>query len=629
MRKAVNFISGITGLGNHVVWVFAFILLPLVSLNTTQDPELMPRMSVWSIFIVAISLFFLFRKPHFSLSKPATVAISLLTLITAWSAFSIISSVNKGDAFTEWLRLSLLYYSFFVIYLLFSADVSRQVILICRYAMIAVFIFSAMGIYQGVTGWEKHNELAYYLPNTIWSTLANKNFFSECLLLFLPFLVYGSMEEKGRMKLLFAFAMSIDLVFILILQSSGVWVAAIIAALFYFVFNIYINGITVKRLVVPIVIVSISILAIAYTGSREMGNISLKVKSVKDYLQHPELLETTRIENNNSVFERLILWRNSIRMISDYPVAGAGLNNWRIYNPSYGIGGTQFTNTGLMNYEHPHNDYLLLMAEQGLAGLIIYLFFIFFIIRTGLRIIRDANEKDKRFISLLLCGVIAFVVISFFSYPRSRAYQMILFMILSVLIVSFSKDIFRTYRMKAVAYFLFILGIAGTFVFVNRVIAEMHTKKAILAQLNGNFPRMYREADKADTWLSPLDIASTPLCWYKGMAKFYMGDITTAITEYEKATAIHPYHLRLLNDLATSYEKTGRPQEAIVYYKRALEISPLFVEGNLNLSATFFNSGNADSAYYYINRIKDQPMSMREENTYKVFLKAILEKIDK
>ena len=163
----------------------------------------------------------------------------------------------------------------------------------------------------------------------------------------------------------------------------------------------------------------------------------------------------------------------------------------------------------------------------------------------------------------------------------------------------------------------------GVYVFSSRLNSEIHAKKMILAQVQGNFPRMRHEAEEALTWLFPVDISTTPIQWYLGMSRFYENDIAGAMKEYEVALKINPYHLRTLNDLATTYEKTGRRKEAIEFYRRGLQISPLFIEGNLNLSAAYFNSGNIDSAYYYINRINGQSMSMREESNHKLFLKVI------
>ncbi len=627
MRKVGNFLRNINNPGLHATGVFAFILLPFIALPSTQDPELMPRMVLISLFTAVAAGYMLYAKKELVLSGQAKIVAGILTATMVWAGVSMVSSINPGDAFTEWTRLAVFCSLFFCLYVILSENPARNALTICRYAMIAVFIFSIIGIYQAIEGLKNYNDLGYSLANSLDSTLSNKNFFSECLVLFLPFLLYGIIKDKGYFKVGFIISTFLNVILILIIQSSGSWLALIVSAIFYLIISIRTKTFNIRKFIPLIAIFSICIAIVFYLSRSEKSIISIKVKSIVNYIHNPDLINTTREENNNSVFERLLLWRNTISMIGDHPVAGVGLNNWKIINPVYGIGGTQFTNTGLMSYEHPHNDYLLVLAEEGPVGLILYLSFFFIVIVTGLKLLKNPESDQRNFVSLLISGVVAFSVLSLMSYPRSRAYEMLLLMMLSALILAFVKtESTNKISLKVPVFVILIIGMTGVVVFANRVIDEIHSRKAIISQLRSNFPRMYSEADKADSWLFPLDITSTPLSWYKGMAKFYMNDLNSAMTEYEKAIKIHPNHLRILNDLATTYEKSGRRTEAIHYYRKALDISPLFVEGNLNISAAYYNSGNIDSAYYYINRIKDEPRSMQEESNYKVFLKAITER---
>jgi len=145
-----------------------------------------------------------------------------------------------------------------------------------------------------------------------------------------------------------------------------------------------------------------------------------------------------------------------------------------------------------------------------------------------------------------------------------------------------------------------------------------------VAQVHKNYPKLIREADQATSWIYPMDLTSTPLNWYKGMAYFYSGDVKAAIAQYETAIQINPNHLRILNDLGSSYQHTGLNDQAISCYRRALTISPLSIELNLNLSAVYFNLRNADSSFYFIDKIYNKPLSWSEEQTYTKFLDAIL-----
>jgi O-antigen ligase len=603
----------------HLIAFFVFILLPLVYFSSAQDPEQMPRLIALSVFLALVSIIILIKWENVNLNRNTVRANIILLLMLGWTGLSMLKSINAGDALTEWLRLAILFAFFFYASLVFKNDNSELLIITSWYAAIAIFIFSGFAIFQAITGWKSHGMFGYNFANTVWSLFSNKNFFSECLLLTIPFLVYGLKENK--IKIFFILALIFNFSWILILKSSATWVALSGASAIYF-FLFTKGGFMSKRNRITLfVICFLSAGSIFFIGIKS-GILNNKFTRAIDYLRNPHLISVTSDANNNSTYERMMLWRNSIHMISDHPLMGVGLNNWKILNPSYGIGGTQFTNTGLIVYEHPHNDYLLVIAEQGPVGLILYLAFFVFVLVSGIRIFRAAEENQKYFIGLLICGIIAFGVISLFSYPRSRVYEMILLLMLISMLFSFSKSDTKAYR-KLPLLFILMLSLIGICVFSYRLLSEIHARKMIYAQVHTNFPRMYREAEEANSWLFPVDISTTPIRWYMGMSRFYENDMEGAMGEYEMAVKINPYHLRTLNDLATTYERTGRRNEAIEYYRRALQISPLFIEGNLNLGAAYFNSGNIDSAYYYINRINGLSMSWQEENNQKLFLKVI------
>jgi tetratricopeptide (TPR) repeat protein len=217
------------------------------------------------------------------------------------------------------------------------------------------------------------------------------------------------------------------------------------------------------------------------------------------------------------------------------------------------------------------------------------------------------------------------MVLSFFAYPRSRMYSMILLMtILSLILATLPGERKAGFSMKGIGILILLIGVSGSVASYCRVKGEMHTRKLLISQQQRNFARMIREADKAASWFYPMDLTSTPLAWYKGMAHYYSGNVAEAKRMYEEADRVNPNHLRVLNDLGTTCEKLGERDAAIRYYLRALSITPRSVEVNLNLSAVYFNKRNIDSAYYYIDRIYGLPMSWKEDKDYQAFLKAIL-----
>jgi O-antigen ligase len=614
--------------------LFFFVLLPGVKADFLIDIDLAPKHLLSSIFLVLLSSYFLLKEGKtVEISKEALYIFYTALGILTWMAICIFRSINTGDAFYEITRIAVLYSVLVLSYLVLikSRDALK---IISRCSSVGVIIFCFVGIVQLYPPFIDFLEgRPYYLTSSAWSTLSNKNFFSEVLVLFLPLLIVGIIYERKFWRTVILFALFLNVCFIILLQTISAWIA-ILSATIFFAFLIGIKKVQLPGLRMTrktgfyILGITAMIFVMVYFVYKDTSNykiLQLKIVRTTEYWKNPELLSMTRDENNNSVFERLVIWRNSLKMIADYPLLGAGLNNWKLLNPSYGIGGTMFTNSGFVNYEHPHNDYLLIFSEEGIIGFLLYLLFFYLIIQSGLKKINSSEPRDKLLLSFLLAGILAFMILSFFGYPRSRFYSMVMLMILTALILAAGPVAGkRVVPLRGVLLVIILISIGGTITSLYRIYGEMHTKNMMVFQLNRNYARMIREADKAYSWIYPMDLTATPISWYKGLAYFYSNHKEEAIVEYEKAIKINPNHLRLLNDLATSYEQTGNREKAIYYYKKAISIIPMFLEANLNLSAAYYNSGNTDSSFYYIDRIYSVAEKMDGKANYNKYLDAIL-----
>jgi tetratricopeptide (TPR) repeat protein len=108
------------------------------------------------------------------------------------------------------------------------------------------------------------------------------------------------------------------------------------------------------------------------------------------------------------------------------------------------------------------------------------------------------------------------------------------------------------------------------------------------------------------------------------MAFFYSGQIAAAKVAYEDAFEKNPYHIQLLNDLATALEQSNERERALEMYRRALTITPYFPHSLLNISACYFNVGKKDSAYVYIDKLFGLTLTYQEKKSYSTYLPAIL-----
>jgi len=619
-----------------------FVLLPMVRIKSAIDPGLAIRFLLTAAPIALLCLAILF-KPKFKLkySQSFKQFGFLLLISIVWMCVSALQSLNAGDALWEILRISTLHVFVLVSYFILQKR-DNMFSVLSRFSLLAILIFSVYAMLQLIPVWQKTglSDIASSIDLSLSSSLGNKNNFAEVMVMILPLILIGLFSEQGLWKMCFIIALLITLSWILILQSSSAWLAIAIAS----VVCLFLKRASAKNFIVEseprtksnkVILFSGALFFIILTvfiisSSGFFTTFKNKSETVLQYIDHPELIDSTSSINNNSVFERVLLWRNTLRMIKDHKLLGVGINNWKLFMPMYGVGGTPFINSGLLTFEHPHNDYLLVLAEQGPIGLLLYILFFIFLLRIIFKSIRSSSDQEyiNRMIFLGF-GLISFMLLSMFAFPRLKFYVMLILMLYAALILSLAKDDKASStvsnRMKLLFLFLcIIITSVGSAAAWYRLNGELHTKEILRAQFAKNFARMLREADKAESLFYPLDYTGTPIRWYKGMAYFYSGNIPEAVRLYEDAVQINPYHLRVLNDLATAYEKSGESKKAIKMYQKALMAAPFFTETLLNLSATYFNTGEIDSALAVINRVQLVKISYRDKQNYELFLNAIL-----
>jgi O-antigen ligase len=91
---------------------------------------------------------------------------------------------------------------------------------------------------------------------------------------------------------------------------------------------------------------------------------------------------------------RINLWQTSLRISSDFRVFGIGEDNFDYYFEKYKVPGFYDTTA------HPHSDYLNVLINSGVPGLLFFLALWGITIRTGVLTWREARDKNVRALSL-------------------------------------------------------------------------------------------------------------------------------------------------------------------------------------------------------------------------------------
>jgi len=491
------------------------------------------------------------------------------------SAISLIKAVNLTEGIFEWLKIFLNMAFFYAATRVIGRD-KNGILILTRAVIISGMIHAVIGIMQ-------YYDLAFtFIPGNfkIYGTMANKNLFASAVFLMTPFALYGILQFSGAWRWISITSASLLFFVIVISKTRAVWAAVVLSAIATSFFAAY-KKISLEfpysRKITIIAIAGGAILiSAAWLGSASFASSLFSSDSLK---------------------ERLMLWEKTLRMIQADTILGVGLGQWKILLPSYGkiekrVPAKNSEIFGEVLFQRPHNDYLWVLSETGIPGFICYISFFpilfFYLIQIALK---SSYADHRRFSVSMFFGLIGYMVIAFFCFPKERTAHNIFLMLIAAGIVSIYHRLFpihkyvrQSVRLMLHAILLILLMICMIFGY-ERLNAEIHIRKALAARKSHQWEKVISEIDKADLRFYPMDPASTPLPWYRGIADFSLGNTAEALEDFKKAYRIHPYHIHVLNNLGTCHALSGDYETARKYYKKAIAISPGFREAADNLKA--------------------------------------------
>ncbi len=194
----------------------------------------------------------------------------------------------------------------------------------------------------------------------------------------------------------------------------------------------------------------------------------------------------------NTLNERFFLWEKSLSMAKANPLLGVGLGQWRLVFPVYGKAQKfRKSDDGLAEifFQRPHNDFIWVLSESGILGVLSYMAILGIAVFYALKIFFKSDDADNRALAIcMLFGIIGYMVIAFFSFPKERIVHNIFLMLILACIVSTYHQIFpehvkvsysKIWILNCLAMlFLIICAVVG----YTRLVSEVHIKNALAAR---------------------------------------------------------------------------------------------------------------------------------------------------
>ena len=611
-------------------WSLAIFTIALLFLSCTirsgiiLDKSFLPRVLVLSLTL-GITLLYLFSK-----GIPVKTGFFgfALFLFYAWNLLSCLWAVSFSEVIMQAQLVFLSLAVFFVISFLNSEYREFRGIFIKTQLLVLFFAF-ALAFY-------KMSLLEFFDPYQVISVSANNNLFSGYLLLSLPFVFAGYASLKGYWKYISVLAGIFSLFFIVIIQSRagylGLFVsvlasAGVLVSRFPRVFNS-------KNLFTGLI--ALSLLAggifIFYSSLDNTRRNYFKSKiPVWNYFRNYDTGSTENIRKHRIVnpddhshiqefdfaeeyYEnanlRMIFWKKSAGLVRSHPLLGTGAGNWKIMVASVPLPPNPEHTLKNYTYSQPHNEWLGIIAELGLPGLLIGMLLFFVPLVLVFYRFFHGNPTLPLNAVFIASFILGFYLFAAFDFPLRRVeHNILLFSAWAFLLSDLSPWPFRmkflkNLRPRAVSALLLLILMFTLFLSLIRLKGEYYTAIMFKNERKNDLKVISccRLARSAFYTITPNNL---PLDWFAGVAWYRMRLQGPALEAFSDALRQSPYEVRLLNDYAITLYSLRHIPESKSVLKRTLSYDPYFDEARYNLAAIYYFTGQADSAVWHISRCRD------------------------
>ena len=571
----MNIIDKLKDLNASILIVSIFILaLPFVINIHVYDMVMSIRYLSISILIFTLGLLQLKNGMVTDILKNPIVI--LLLLLFCVNIFSALYHNFTADAIVSLYRLFvLLSLTIFFANIFIKKDYLSIAKSILIFTLISLLIYFWQ-IYIAFT----HEKDFISSIETISATMGNKNLLASIFFLSLPFLFYVYQLSNKLWKMLVLCVLVLILCSLILIQSK-----AVILGLFFMSTSIILfafkgnSKIILSFIFIIIIIISTLFITKPKIAFQFQHEIEQVIRTKNRFLED-------RIVANDS---RVSLYIKTIDMIKDNPLLGVGPGNWKKEFPKYGLNNT-IGEKGDKFVQRPHSDFLWFFSEGGILSGILYIFLFVLTLRDALFFYLNMKDEKRYFFLILFSTMLGYLAISLFDFPSERPTHNLFFAIILGILVSERLKKRKYYNTSnklfgIILIFLFSINIA----FANiRYKGDLHMTKALKYKSINNWDKMIDKLDMVyNKHLYDIDNTTTPLMWYYGIAYFNKGQVNIAFDYFKQAYSVNPYHLHVINNLATCYGYNNDYIKAKELYEECISISSRFEEAALNLSAIY------------------------------------------
>jgi O-antigen ligase len=538
-----------------VQYLFAgfVFLVPVATLHQAYDYVLV-KLLIAEVIVLALLIrdsahFRVFSRPevHMGYPQARTADMSLFVMIAAGlyllaCFLSFLRSDYKLASMHELVKIAAYIFLFFVTVASINSCGFRYAV----YGLMAASVICSMwGIIQFFNG------------KPVVSTFGNSNLFASFLIFVFPILLC---HWLGHRKNALSWLMGVPALFLIsfaliMAKSRGAW-AGFAVAMLYLPF-LFIGR---ERKVVLYLALTLSIL------------LAISMHFWGGFLVD-RMTEDIRWQ----------IWRGSATMVRSHPFVGFGLGTYMVHYPQFKVTDYFLHERSVPLTEHAHSEYLEMMAETGVVGLVLFLAMVigFFVIT-----FRAVQRQKQTYLRLLLTGIACGVL---------------------GLLVQAAVDV--NFRFPS-TQLLFWFGMGSALALaVERQHADMTFGKSrrapTLANPTSRQRRLFLSVPAIVIALLLLAYTSMEIVGSiyleQGLRYRYANRWQEAASLYEKSISIFPYCPSAYERLAYAYGKTGDFERSARVYESLLLLVPDYGKVHTNLGHSYLAIGLPDKAMEHLS----------------------------
>lgn len=302
-----------------------------------------------------------------------------------------------------------------------------------------------------------------------------------------------------------------------------------------------------------------------------------------------------------STEERIQFWKKSAEVFFENPFFGVGSGNWQFNFTKSGIEGIANLEKGI-TAQHPHNEIISILSENGILGGIAVFLLIAFLFRHVRYDLSTSSTRQTKIYFAFLCG---FFVESCFAFPKERYLILVPFAVLLAGLLDHLKMSTSNKNGGTARKFLIAGLVLTLLITVMRIRGEFYTKELLASQQTGDASGMLRAGKKAYSPFYLTDPTSSPIAGYLGAAYFAKGNVDSLLYFCRKAAEIAPYDYEVQSNLGFALTRAGKSDEARLHIQEALRLNPRDEGAWLNLVVLEYSLKNYEDGLNALMQIPD------------------------